>query len=525
VRAGLVLSALLLASTLPALGARDFAADDEPRHADALRGLLHEGHGVVLHVNGEPYPDKPPVYFWLVGGLARLLGDEGPAPFHLAAALSGVALLFATLRVARRVGGLTEPGALAAGLVVLGTPLVLLLTRTTRMDVLFAALVVLSQTSLHLGLRPGGRARDTVTGGVLAALATLVKGPYGIVLPAAGAVAELVAERRLRRLLAKDVGAAAGAALVLLGGALLAMEAVAGPGYLARLFTEQIAGRGAGAKVPHPRPWWWYAAVLPAVALPWTLALAWRPRAPGAAAGRTLLAWTAAGVLVLSVPSSKFANYLLPLLVPVAILAAQALPRVPAAAWRALGLATAALGALAPLADRLHPWPLELPGLVPLAAIVVVAGLGASLLARRGAGTALPAPLPVLVGGALAAALWASVAIAPALDGVLSPAEQARTLSHFASRGYAPMAYRVYPGIYAWHAGRRIPHTGDLEEVRRLLADPGPVVLATARKYVGRPAEREVLAGMRVVQEQWIVDQPFVVLVRDPPAVDPAGAR
>jgi len=32
----------------------------------------------VPHLNGPPYPDKPPVYFWFLGLLDAIPGVDGP---------------------------------------------------------------------------------------------------------------------------------------------------------------------------------------------------------------------------------------------------------------------------------------------------------------------------------------------------------------------------------------------------------------------------------------------------------------
>ena len=62
---------------------------DEVRHASVLQNLLRSGHWLLLQMNGEPYVDKPPLYFWFVALLVKLFGTDRPPVFFVAAALSG----------------------------------------------------------------------------------------------------------------------------------------------------------------------------------------------------------------------------------------------------------------------------------------------------------------------------------------------------------------------------------------------------------------------------------------------------
>ena len=65
--AGVLAAAALL--FLARLGATDLWAPDEPRYAqiaEEIRAFEHGARGLwLLHLNGEAYDQKPPVYFWL----------------------------------------------------------------------------------------------------------------------------------------------------------------------------------------------------------------------------------------------------------------------------------------------------------------------------------------------------------------------------------------------------------------------------------------------------------------------------
>src|SRR5512143_4066017 len=48
------------------LGQWDLWNPDEPRYAQVTREMVTGGDWVLMHFNGNVYPDKPPLFFWLV---------------------------------------------------------------------------------------------------------------------------------------------------------------------------------------------------------------------------------------------------------------------------------------------------------------------------------------------------------------------------------------------------------------------------------------------------------------------------
>src|SRR4051812_33784245 len=56
--------ALLLIAT--GIGLRDPWPADEPRFALVARDMVATGHWLLPRVGGQPYADKPPLFFWLI---------------------------------------------------------------------------------------------------------------------------------------------------------------------------------------------------------------------------------------------------------------------------------------------------------------------------------------------------------------------------------------------------------------------------------------------------------------------------
>ena len=187
--------AIAAAVLLSGLGSVDASAPDEPRYlqvAEELRSMEHGAGGLVLlHLNGEVYSQKPPLYYWL----AALFGVPTHRVSELAArlpsALAGIALIWLTLHLGSRLfGGFTG---------VLGAALLLSvfefghLARRVQLDVLLAlfemgALVAFWWLDRGLGSR---RWQLTLMHGALG-LALLTKGPVGFLIPFLTVLAYLV---------------------------------------------------------------------------------------------------------------------------------------------------------------------------------------------------------------------------------------------------------------------------------------------------------------------------------------------
>ncbi len=535
----LVLALLVALQTGFTLWSRDYWAFDEPRHADALRHLLEDGDWFSLHLNGAPYPDKPPVYFWLVAGAATLLGTDGPPAFFLVSAVGGFAFCLATWALVRAaLPGRGRALALAAPILVLLTPLAQMLLRTTRMDLLFGAAIVFAEVLLWRGLRQEGPNRHVFLGLLVAGAAVLVKGPVGLLLPLAALVAFLVWTGRTRRLLARDVGLGLLAAAALVALWMLGIGLTEGGPYLGKLLHDQVFARAVENR-KHAHGVWFYPAVLPGAWLPWTAVaatlswgrfLGWRAfrerlarRKERSQDGRTWL-WACflAGLLALSLARSKLFIYLMPLLAPLAALTADWWTRIDAEA-RARATKTVAVMLL-----LLGAGIVVLPYLLPFAEVHFTAwhfAPAAVLLAGGIAGFArAPRRWAFAALALFLAYVGIALAVVPPFDAVMSPRPQAEALARYADDGYAPLVYKVYRGTYGYYARRVVPETHDIAVLAAHLDHHPKAVIATARKYLER--HPRLLGRLRVVQSQRIEGQPHVLLIQRPPndapSADPA---
>lgn len=74
-----VIVALVLAQHVPLIWVRGLWWSDEVRHGGVLADLTKEGHFWALTLNGQPYNDKPPLYFWYLAGVQALVGPGAVA--------------------------------------------------------------------------------------------------------------------------------------------------------------------------------------------------------------------------------------------------------------------------------------------------------------------------------------------------------------------------------------------------------------------------------------------------------------
>ncbi|OGR37467.1 MAG: hypothetical protein A2051_07410 [Desulfovibrionales bacterium GWA2_65_9] len=522
-----VLTAMQMAFTL---SSRALWFSDEVRYADAYAGLLR-GRWLVLSLNGVAYPDKPPLYFWFLRGLDALPGMSDPAVFFLGAAVSGLLLLYATLLWARALGLKDEAGVMA-GLILLTTLFFAGLLHYSRMDLLFAALIIAAQAAFCQAFTPGNetsRTRLNALAFLLAGLATLTKGPLGLLFPVVTTLLFLAWRGRAREFFRAHMLPGLAALLALVFSWIAAAYLVEGPGFLHKIFYEQIFQR-ATKTFHHAEPFYFYLVAFPPCWLPWTLALFalpvrrlfngafWRGLWAGCKASSPLAdakAWLwfsfLSGLALLSLLSGKVVVYILPQLAPLALLLALALlddeaPRPWQRLWTASGLLFLALAAGTTQAERFLPIPMSLPGTWAVAGGFAACGLGLILLRRQNARRVLP----VLT---LLTALWvqpAAQTLAPALDAIMSPKPQADILKAYTAKGYLPVAHDIYQGIYSYYLGGVVRETSGFNILDQLVAEQD-VVLAIKKKHWATWTTRP--ENLTIVLEQWLAGQPYYVVV------------
>lgn len=323
---------------LAGLGAPALWEPDEGRYAEIAREMAVSGDYVTPRNNRVRYFEKPPLVYWAGAVAVRALGRSEFAvrcPAALASAGSVVVTAAAAeMMLGPAVGMLA---ALALGL----SPLFLLFARLATPDpelaLFFSAALFAFYAAAGRDFRRGAGRHLMLAAAALLGLATLVKGPVALVLGGAIALAWLVSQGRAREI-SRIRWPECVATYLALTVPWFAVAAARNPGFLRFFFLHEHVQRFLSATEHGWGPWFF---IPVAIAGTWpffyfapigiaALRDSSHPGDSGArsAALRFLLIWFAIVFAFFSVPRAKLAEYLLPGLPPLAILAAAGLARV-----------------------------------------------------------------------------------------------------------------------------------------------------------------------------------------------------
>lgn len=330
-RAALVSILLICLATYGIGSARTgFQGKDELRYAQIAKEMQKPGDYFFLHYQGLVYPDKPPLYFWMVRVCYGLTGGVSPWGIRAPLILCTLLTVLLTFDMGRR---LFNPRAALLAALFYGLSFrPIWSVRTARLD---PPLVLFTTLALWFVVRGLGRAeegkrpalRDTIGFWAAMALGFLIKGPLGLILP--GGV--LLVYRAVRWKWRGAVGWSTllGAVVFL---ALLALWIVPGlhyggwKDYFGVIWDQEVVGRSSDPW-RHTKDGFLHNCVyyvgrlgyefLPGILfLPGALALAWRRRGSDAPGGKRLafvLSWFFFVLVFFTLMKSKRPQYILPL--------------------------------------------------------------------------------------------------------------------------------------------------------------------------------------------------------------------
>ncbi|MFH1475945.1 MAG: glycosyltransferase family 39 protein [Verrucomicrobiota bacterium] len=332
---------LCLLISLVGIADHDLWTPDEPREAAIMLSMSRTGNLIIPDLAGEPFVEKPPLYYIVGAGALRLLASllGATTALRLTSALWGLGALAMTWLLARRLLG-RAPGILA--MVLLATmPGFIHVTHWILVDnalLFFVTAALWCFTEVYIGARPGFLPCAAVfTGG-----AFLSKGFIGPLIILLGWLSlvfswgQQVGWRGMSQPRSLGLhGLALILCLALMLSWMLALRTVGGPDLWNEWFWANHVGRfsGGATQLGHIQPPWYYLEVLPVYILPWLVvimvgiknllaALGRRQMTP---AGRMLAAWALGGLLLLSITATKRDIYLSVLLPAFAMIGAQVL--------------------------------------------------------------------------------------------------------------------------------------------------------------------------------------------------------
>ncbi len=305
---------------------RGLWAPDEPRYMEVAREMTATGDYLVPHLNGLPYPDKPPLWFWLAAALYKV--GAGFNSGRLVAACASLGTLLLVYLLGRRM--IPGAGALLAALITGTTLLFFGLSKAAIIDPLFGFLTTAAFAGAWFALREEKSSRaGWLTFYAACALAVLTKGPVGIAVPAVAVLAYAIFNRK--HISAGGWIHAAGAALflVIVAAWLIPAAIRGGEAYTRNILFGQQAYYTVNV-TSHAQSPVFYFELLPAVLYPWiffaVLAIAqgfkdWRTKGDRDAA--FLVFWFFGVLVFFTVIPAKRERYLLPFVPAMGLLCAR----------------------------------------------------------------------------------------------------------------------------------------------------------------------------------------------------------
>ncbi|HEY9422467.1 MAG TPA: glycosyltransferase family 39 protein, partial [Thermoanaerobaculia bacterium] len=310
-----ILALLAALAFLPGLGRRDLWNPDEARYVEVAREMLLLGHWAVPHLNGQVYTQKPPLFFWAIAFSGWISGGLNETTARLPTALSAIAAILLVLRIGERFFGRRAAWMAAAAFATCFK--ILWQGRFGQIDMTLTALVLLG-VWLWVRAYTEDRPRLYPLFFVAAGLATLAKGPVGLLPPLLSMLAFLGLTRNGREIRRMNIGLG----LLLWAAVVLAWLVPAGLDggreYLEQIVFKQNVTRYADPW-HHFQPWYYYLTLIPGEFFPWSfllptaLVVGWKRMTEKAARAGFLfcLCWAAVTVLFFSVSPAKRSVYIL----------------------------------------------------------------------------------------------------------------------------------------------------------------------------------------------------------------------
>ena len=491
------------------LGAIGLTGPDEPRYVWIARAMAETGDWITPRLYGEPWFEKPVLYYWgaALGFLLHLPG-EWAARLPSAFAALGAALAMAWL-AKKHYGGTANSLScpVLLGPVLFGTSVAAIgFARAATPDMLFSAAIVAAMACAASILRHAGALRgagesepagssgyvDLVLFGGFLGLAVLAKGPAALVL-AGGAVAIWVVATkhwRVAILLAHPLAILAFGVVAVPWYALCAAR---NPDFLRVFLWQHNVERYATPIFHHRQPFWYYGPIALLALLPWTVLLwpaaqeglrLWREKLWADSPGFFFACWAIWPVAFFSFSQSKLPGYILPAIPPLVLICAVAFSRAISggglrtrtlllaigATWLVLGVCAPSTGPHWIHVQLIGPVAMT-PGLyvAVLALVIAAVVIVASLRAR-------PATVILVCAVSLAAVLEiASLRFLPLIDPIVS----ARPHAEFMRNDQHPDRIFTYQLSRSWSYGLNFYFHRQLPEWSP--ADPLPALVLTTQ--------------------------------------------
>lgn len=308
---------LLLVAVLPLFALRDVTRNNELRYLSIVDEALRDGHFFTFYNHGEPYADKPPLYFWFMMLGKALFGHHSMVFLSLFSAIPALVVLWIMDKWTR--DSIALNGWRTAAQLMLYTSVFYIGSLVVlRMDMLMCMFIVLALYSFWQLYTNPSRRKHRLSFPLWVFLAVFSKGPVGILVPLVCTLTYLIIQRQWRSI-GRFWGWRTWGILLLLSGLwFTGVWLEGGKEYLDNLLFNQTVNRAVDS-FHHKEPVWYYTITIWYSLAPWALliigavvyGLIRRPEAKKSVEG-FIVTVALTTFVMLSLVSSKIQIYLLP---------------------------------------------------------------------------------------------------------------------------------------------------------------------------------------------------------------------
>lgn len=530
---------------------RDFLIFEEVHLADVYMNMLTSKEYFHFTLNGMPYAETLPLFFWGVMLIDTIPHIDMPQAFFLSTAFFTVLFLTSTWVLARGLG-YSKQIAFASGLIILSTFSLVGLNNYICMDLLFASFINISILCFYRAWRKKSSPFWLTIAFIFMAFAVMTQGLFAFTMPLAASLLFLIWIGKAGRLNKREglIGFILLLCIILSWISYLVLHEQ--NDYINTLIHEQISSPLVG--MSNNQPPWFYLLALPILFAPWISIILFANwfKAPknfiASIKNRTnvspdvwLLCVIIAGGLLLSYTKEKIGVNLIPLLPAFAILTAKILLQLSPIRTRLffgfLAIIIFFVGAFLILFE-FHTHILDylpLIGIMPDKIPAFILTINTDTDFGIGAMGALCIILALILGirtrrkfagGSLLVFCLGSIIaiqpflVAPKLEALLSPKNQAERMAEYKLKDYIPVSYQMPASIYTYYynmAQNQTPypqeHIPSISNMQTLLT----IVSAYPKVIVAMPVTvwetLENKNGASLLQKQWLGNKEIALIL------------
>lgn len=253
------------------LGGWDLWNPDEPRYAQVAKEILQGEGWIIPHLNSEVYPDKPPLFFWLIAFTAKAIGGINEFAARFPSAFFGLLTLLLIFFLGKRLFG-AKAGFFAA--LILATNVEFLwLARRANIDATLTFFTTAAIILLYLGFyQRKGRWIFYLLAYAAIVLGVFTKLQVAVIVPLLVVGGYFLMQREWRFF--KDSSHIPGIALFVafIGGWLALAYLTGGEDYLRGLLYQKTTSR-LFETISHKEALYYYLVNFPANFIPWIVFL------------------------------------------------------------------------------------------------------------------------------------------------------------------------------------------------------------------------------------------------------------